>query len=651
MHRTVGFLGSYRPGLLAVGLTLAGALTVQAQNNSWTNTGDGFWQDATNWSAGAPSITQSALLITNAGTKTATIDGTTTNFPGTLTISNLTVTAPVGSANTLSIDGIGSAVPFVVLSNLTVNARGVLTVAGSAVNVGNNTLVGAAAGVASFHLTGGSFTNSGDVTIGSATGASGTWIINGGAHRIGANLGIGSASGNAGSAGTTGLVVISDSQLSVGGNIQISAIGTPAVLINSNSALSAGIVIVGFTGTRNGLFLVAGGTNTFTDELRVGDRGNSTGTVVVTGGTMYLTNSSGTGIVLGRSGFGNLTISNGFVSALDAIVGSYRAVGAEPGGVGLLTIAGGTQQVLRTLYAGSGTNTSIGTIEVSGGVLDAGSGTIVLGRHGTGLLSVATGTVLANKLLAGTNLLSQGILTLTGGSLFVTNAAGTATTDVRRATFQLESGALAVLDRLVMTNGSSSVALFNGGTLSAKQITVANNSTFLVGDGVSAATLNLLGGAHSFADGLTLNTNATLDGPGFSVLTMAGDLALFSNSTFVVDLSTNSVTPGTGYDRAFVTGLVSVADSILSLNLTNFTAVKGANFTIVDNDLSDAVIGAFAGLPQGIEFLSGGQEFKINYLGGTGNDIVLTVVPEPSALALFSLSAIAVGFIRRARIR
>ena len=34
--------------------------------------------------------------------------------------------------------------------------------------------------------------------------------------------------------------------------------------------------------------------------------------------------------------------------------------------------------------------------------------------------------------------------------------------------------------------------------------------------------------------------------------------------------------------------------------------------------------GTFAGLPQGATFLAGGQLFAISYIGGTGNDIVVT---------------------------
>jgi len=60
-----------------------------SQTNSWID-GNGKWETGGNWSLGtAPFITDLADLITNAGSKTVTIDATTTNFPSTMTISNL----------------------------------------------------------------------------------------------------------------------------------------------------------------------------------------------------------------------------------------------------------------------------------------------------------------------------------------------------------------------------------------------------------------------------------------------------------------------------------------------------------------------------------------------------------------------------------
>ncbi|HTS16636.1 MAG TPA: hypothetical protein VMP11_03605 [Verrucomicrobiae bacterium] len=106
--------------------------------NSWISILDGKWEANTNWSTGAsPSQADTDDVITNAATKTVTIDSVTTNTPGTMTISNLIVSAPLGSTNTLFLNGIDGSVPLQVLNSLTVGSGGVLTVSGSALVAGS----------------------------------------------------------------------------------------------------------------------------------------------------------------------------------------------------------------------------------------------------------------------------------------------------------------------------------------------------------------------------------------------------------------------------------------------------------------------------------------------------------------------------------
>ncbi len=55
-----------------------------------------------------------------------------------------------------------------------------------------------------------------------------------------------------------------------------------------------------------------------------------------------------------------------------------------------------------------------------------------------------------------------------------------------------------------------------------------------------------------------------------------------------------------------------------------FMPAVGSAFTLIQNDGNDAVVGTFAGLPQGATLSLGGMTFQISYVGGTGNDVVLT---------------------------
>jgi hypothetical protein len=86
-----------------VALTVALTPVALAQTNSWTNSVSGRWENAGNWSLGsAPSNTQ-WILITNDTSKTVTMDAATAGFPTTLTITNLTLSAPNLATNTLSL--------------------------------------------------------------------------------------------------------------------------------------------------------------------------------------------------------------------------------------------------------------------------------------------------------------------------------------------------------------------------------------------------------------------------------------------------------------------------------------------------------------------------------------------------------------------
>ncbi len=52
---------------------------------------------------------------------------------------------------------------------------------------------------------------------------------------------------------------------------------------------------------------------------------------------------------------------------------------------------------------------------------------------------------------------------------------------------------------------------------------------------------------------------------------------------------------------------------------------RGTVFTAINNISANPIGGAFANLADGTTFTSGGNTFKANYEGGTGNDLVLTV--------------------------
>jgi hypothetical protein len=113
----------------------------------------------------------------------------------------------------------------------------------------------------------------------------------------------------------------------------------------------------------------------------------------------------------------------------------------------------------------------------------------------------------------------------------------------------------------------------------------------------------------------------------------------------------NAVTTGAGQlafqlggemDRLTVTCLpndigdqVTVAGTLAVTVLPTFTATVGQVVTLIDNQTALAVVGTFAGLPEGATVAVGGWRFTISYIGRTDpndqyfNDVILTVASLP----------------------
>jgi autotransporter-associated beta strand protein len=101
-----------------------------------------------------------------------------------------------------------------------------------------------------------------------------------------------------------------------------------------------------------------------------------------------------------------------------------------------------------------------------------------------------------------------------------------------------------------------------------------------------------------------------------------GNVAMAAASAFFIQL--NGTTVGTEYDQLNVTGTVSLTNPTLQVTV-GYVPVVGHTFTIINNDLADAVVGTFNGLPQNATFVASGRTLQISYAAGDGNDVVLTV--------------------------
>ena len=231
---------------------------------------------------------------------------------------------------------------------------------------------------------------------------------------------------------------------------------------------------------------------------------------------------------------------------------------------------------------------------------------------------------------------------------------------VAGSTVTLGSATLTVGDA---TNTTFAGAIGGAGGL-AKQgagtLTLSGANTYTGPTTVSAGTLLVNGslaggGATTVAGGGTIGGSGTLGGPlsiaaggtvspGNSPGTLTtGNLSLAAGSTALVEVAGTAA--GSAYDQLVVAGSVALGGGNLQLAL-GYVPTVGDAYTLIDNDGSDPVAGAFAtvnGSPvAGGTFTLNGVTFGLNYAGGTGNDVVLTAlaVPEPATAAL---AVVAIG--------
>ncbi len=97
-----------------------------------------------------------------------------------------------------------------------------------------------------------------------------------------------------------------------------------------------------------------------------------------------------------------------------------------------------------------------------------------------------------------------------------------------------------------------------------------------------------------------------------------------SDATYKIQLNS----PTAQADKVVANGVTINTGAQFELeDLGNGTLAPGAVFTIISNTRSAPIAGTFSNLADGTTFTSNGNTFKVDYQGGNGNDLTLTVVP------------------------
>jgi hypothetical protein len=104
--------------------------------------------------------------------------------------------------------------------------------------------------------------------------------------------------------------------------------------------------------------------------------------------------------------------------------------------------------------------------------------------------------------------------------------------------------------------------------------------------------------------------------------------------------------PGVLYDQVKVNGTFGFSSPSLQPNVSGFVPYAGQVIVLIDNDGVDAVVGTFAGIPEGFTLAIGAFSYRVSYVGGDGNDVTLLSLngrPAPVITASSSPNPSAVG--------
>ena len=547
-------------------------------------------------------------------------------------------------------------------------------ISGGTASFFSRTLFGNGGGTANITQTGGVMeVRQGDITLGDTNGTV-VYDISGGTMRtVGANreLQVGQWNGSNATLRVRGTGTVSASQNLIVGN------GDPGAAANSvrgvveqsgGTVTVANDLLVGNNASANGTYTQNSGDVTVGNALIVGNNASATA-----GATGLYTQNAGT-TNAGRVIVGN---NNGANGTFNLTGGTLRQPDVPPSNAnppvpgpergefwshigqattGNFNISGGTASFDSRTHLGSAT-TGNGTVRQTGGTFEVRRHELIIGDTGTGTYNTSAGTLRTlspnHDIVVGHWDNANGTLAVSGTGVVETardlvvgngnpeNLAAGPTAGVVNQT----GGTVRIANNLVLSRQSDATGTYNlgGGTLDL------TGGTIDIGNGPGA--FNFTGGnlinvaAVDFAlvqSGGTFNPG-TQAGPGATSVNAgvtAGGYTEAAGGTLQIDITAPS-----GTDVLTVTGQVTLA-GMLDIVATGSLAAN-QSFLIINNDGADPVTGAFIGKLPGVPFTEDGTLWRISYTAGDGNDVALTVVPEPATAALAVLGAAGLMLRRR----
>ena len=563
---------------------------------------------------GAPVGGYTLTLSGGANTGITVNDGANLTISANVTLGNLSDTIAVNGTGVATISGVlgGS-------NGLNKLGTGTLTLSGNNTYTGNTTIDGG-----KLKITGsvGNGTSTSDFVVGNNNGGTSLEISGGGVVTNGKST-IGN---NAGSNNNSVLLDGAASRWNTSATYYLGWNGAGNTMIVSNGAQ---FTLTNVAGNIDAVVGANGGSNN--NKLTITGTGSSFSNVNATNASTLYVGRSGTGnemdILLGGSvssfnariggGTGNNGLTDNNKVLVDGTgslwtVGGTLRVGSDGTNTNLTISNGGVVNVTGNTFLGYNAASTGNTALVTGTGSQWNVAALVIGRFGSGAVTVADGGVLsATSITLGQNALSSGTLqigngagagTVTGSG--ITTGAGTGTvifnhTDASYTFAPVISGTTSVQHNgtgttlLTPANTYSGTTSVNAGTLVA-----TNNGSLGAGDGTLATGTTVASGASLIVANVNIANEAlTLNGAGASAGNGAlgvsgaglspqwgGPVTIASNSTITTNGSTLTFSGGITKNGTTLTFLGSGSGTnVVNINTVGISGAAANSDLIVDS--------------------------------------------------------------------
>ncbi|OJU88174.1 hypothetical protein BGO17_04360 [Candidatus Saccharibacteria bacterium 49-20] len=332
-------------------------------------------------------------------------------------------------------------------------------------------------------------------------------------------------------------------------------------------------------------------------------------------GVSVTSNLSGSGALNLTATGVNITGSNASYSGAIAVTSGRAFIGS--GSFGSAS-AGTTVSGSGELYAVANASANIAEPFTFGGTGSFGVGQNYygcMGGSGPRITLTATGGVTLNS-----NFTYNGSDNFTVNAPYTANGHTFAVAGGAQGSLTTPAGQVEAPTETVPLDGDSST-----------YVSVGNNQTAILNgtrDNIGVQDGGTLKGTGT-ANTIYVDPLGTI-APGNSPGTLTVLETLYLTGTYQAELlnknTYDKLAVGADYTGGSNAVTLQTGATLSTVLFSGWSITNGDKFTIIDNQSSTAVSGTFEGLAEGAQFSVSGVTFSISYVGGDGNDVVLTAL-------------------------